>query len=502
MKKLIVIMLLLLLPILSFGQDGGINRGLISGPYFIPSLIGTTTWGFGSGFTWTFDAGATDPTFTFGSGTVLFRDAVFTFPNVGLSAYDTNASHYLIFKPGSDLTANKTLTFTTGDSDRTITLSGNPTLADWFDQAVKIASSPTFANITDSGLTITRIPFASTAGLLVDDADMTFVTDTLTVTKIIGSTSVTSPIIYGSSSASGTLTLTSTSSGTLGNISIGRLTLSDLADSSGIVFGSLGTATRGIDLSASGLSGAADYWIYISGANYWSADGTVGAITFLASAKTYYRGTNITILPSAPQFYITNTGTANVIGITLKHPGVAGLFGDISDTPVGSLTACSSNGTTTITKTTHGLTLAAGELVHVTGSSTTADKGFYRVVSSAESTIVVDRVLSGTQTDVALTVYKNVISMHATDATNGQMLTSWSAQNKPLQLGGTVLAATTTLTSKDLYIGGNIGFSGETANGTVATTITSLGPTGTATTIQGWVKIIDSGGTARYIPYW
>jgi len=38
--------------------------------------------------------------------------------------------------------------------------------------------------LTVSDLTAGRVPFASTAGLLVDDADFTFATDTLTVTKI------------------------------------------------------------------------------------------------------------------------------------------------------------------------------------------------------------------------------------------------------------------------------------------------------------------------------
>jgi hypothetical protein len=38
------------------------------------------------------------------------------------------------------------------------------------------------------------------------------------------------------------------------------------------------------------------------------------------------------------------------------------------------------------------------------------------------------------------------------------------------------------------------------ANGSVATTMTSLGPTGSHTTIQTWLTIQDSGGTTRYIP--
>lgn len=39
------------------------------------------------------------------------------------------------------------------------------------------------------------------------------------------------------------------------------------------------------------------------------------------------------------------------------------------------------------------------------------------------------------------------------------------------------------------------------ANGAVATTVTSLGPTGSATTIQGWLAI-KVAGTARFIPFW
>lgn len=39
------------------------------------------------------------------------------------------------------------------------------------------------------------------------------------------------------------------------------------------------------------------------------------------------------------------------------------------------------------------------------------------------------------------------------------------------------------------------------ANGAVATTLTSVGPTGASTTVQGWLKI-KVGGTDRYVPYW
>ena len=86
--------------------------------------------------------------------------------NAGLYLADTDASHDLIFKAGSDLTADRILTFTTGDAARTITLSGNPTLADWFDQAVKAASSPTFANLTITNATDHGILLGSGAGAI------------------------------------------------------------------------------------------------------------------------------------------------------------------------------------------------------------------------------------------------------------------------------------------------------------------------------------------------
>lgn len=53
---------------------------------------------------------------------------ILTATNTGLHILDTNASHDLIVSPGSNLTADRTLTLTTGDSDRTIDLGANFTL--------------------------------------------------------------------------------------------------------------------------------------------------------------------------------------------------------------------------------------------------------------------------------------------------------------------------------------------------------------------------------------
>lgn len=45
-----------------------------------------------------------------------------------------------------------------------------------------------------------------------------------------------------------------------------------------------------------------------------------------------------------------------------------------------------------------------------------------------------------------------------------------------------------------------LGASAFAANGTVATTMTSLGPVGAHTTVQEWMAVIDTAGTRVFIP--
>lgn len=77
-----------------------------------------------------------------------------TFPNTGLHILDTNASHDLIIAPGSDLSADRTLTVTTGDADRVLTLTGDASIAGTNTGDVSLAGTPDY--ITISGQTITR----------------------------------------------------------------------------------------------------------------------------------------------------------------------------------------------------------------------------------------------------------------------------------------------------------------------------------------------------------
>ncbi len=61
---------------------------------------------------------------------------------------DTDASNYLTFDWSENDSADRTLGVAVGGGNRVLTLSGNPTLGDWFDQSVKTTASPTFAGTT------------------------------------------------------------------------------------------------------------------------------------------------------------------------------------------------------------------------------------------------------------------------------------------------------------------------------------------------------------------
>jgi hypothetical protein len=138
------------------GSDGG--GGLADADYVDITVSS-------SGTAWNLDADVVTPTELAEAGSYAFTGDV-TFDADALHIFDTNASHDLIITPGSDLAADRVLTLTTGDAARTITLSGNPTLSDWFDQSVKAAASPTFAAPTvttlELGAAATDTTFART----------------------------------------------------------------------------------------------------------------------------------------------------------------------------------------------------------------------------------------------------------------------------------------------------------------------------------------------------
>lgn len=118
-----------------------------------------------------------------GQGRMRIGDSVSAIkltPGSGIEASIKNISKKLLVVSGdylqtllfsSTLTANRTMTVILGDAARTITLTGNPTLANWFDQAVKIASSPTFKNAILSALTANTLLKANGSKQLTSIAD-------------------------------------------------------------------------------------------------------------------------------------------------------------------------------------------------------------------------------------------------------------------------------------------------------------------------------------------
>lgn len=180
-------------------------------------------------------AGATDNAivrFDGATGTLIQNSAVtiadttgvttgMVFPNTGLNVQDTNASHNLNIKPGSDLTADRIFTITTGDAARTLSMAGNVTTAADF-----ITSGANSLTLTTTGATDVTLPTSGTlygtatgsitsAALLGSMSDETgtgvlvFATSPTLVTPILGVASATSinKVAITAPAASATLTI-------------------------------------------------------------------------------------------------------------------------------------------------------------------------------------------------------------------------------------------------------------------------------------------------------
>jgi hypothetical protein len=100
-------------------------------------------------------------------------------PNAGLKVLDTNGSHCLVIKPGSDLSAERILTITTGDAARTLTLAGDLTTAG----AVSVSAfAATMLDDAAAGDVLTTLGVSAYAKTLLDDADAATAVATLGIT--------------------------------------------------------------------------------------------------------------------------------------------------------------------------------------------------------------------------------------------------------------------------------------------------------------------------------
>ena len=81
-----------------------------------------------------------------GTFTTLSADSIADLDSIAL--FDSNDTHSLTITWDENDTANRTLKLKVSAGNRVLTLTGDATIADWFDQGVKAADSPAFQAIT------------------------------------------------------------------------------------------------------------------------------------------------------------------------------------------------------------------------------------------------------------------------------------------------------------------------------------------------------------------
>lgn len=109
------------------------------------------------------------------SGTLVFKDGdSASFANTGFSIKDTDASNSLSIVPGSNLTANRTLNIITGDSDRTISMGGNISLAGALTSANNLSfTGGSNLTINTTAPTVATLPAGTVT--IVSEASLSFV---------------------------------------------------------------------------------------------------------------------------------------------------------------------------------------------------------------------------------------------------------------------------------------------------------------------------------------
>ena len=97
----------------------------------------------------------------------------------GLHILDTNASHDLIVSPGSDLSADRTLTIVTGDSNRSVTLSGDTTLSgtNTGDQTITLQGEVTGTGTGTFTATVDKTAITGKSQVTAVGADEILITD-------------------------------------------------------------------------------------------------------------------------------------------------------------------------------------------------------------------------------------------------------------------------------------------------------------------------------------
>jgi len=181
-----------------------------------------------------------------------------------------------------------------------------------------------------------------------------------TITAYAGKNITIESVTFDGGAVAAITTLDMTGDLTIGSTT--RITLGGGANDDGIVFASLGTATKAIDFSSDGLAGATDYHIYIGAADYWAADGSFSA-TVIAIGGVTITGDITTTATAIDWDLIDNNASA----LSFDAAGKAGIL-EIVTTNAGE--GVNMSGFLTVTGTVTGGTLTDGT-ASITGGAIT-----------------------------------------------------------------------------------------------------------------------------------
>ena len=362
-----------------------------------------------------------------------------TVGTAGLHLFDTAASHDLIVVVGSNLTADRNLTITTGDAARTLTLSGDPTIADWFDQSVKTSASVVFADATLSNAGGLHILDSDSSHDLIITTSSNLTADR-TLTLVPGDANRTLTI-----DASGTIYVTGGTDVALADGGTGT-SLSDPGadrimfwdDSAGfITWLTIGTnlSITGTTINASGGGGSGDITVGTSLVN----SGTNTRILYNNSGivgEYAISGTGSVAMTTSPTFTTPILGTPTSVTLTNATglpvtTGISGLGTGVATwlaTPTWANFNSAITGTSTYWSLVSGGTLTSANTITATGTnnltinyaSLAGNTGFLvnsNATDASGNTATVFKVTK-TGANAAQTTYSGYFSNTSTGATS------------------------------------------------------------------------------------
>lgn len=294
--------------------------------------------------------------------------------NTGLKIKDTNASHGLSIVPGSDITADRVLTVTTGDADRTLTMSANLTVsgAATVSQDYSTTGNPQFATIEVGAAADTTLSRSSAGVLAVEGVTVPLNAITATHTAL--------QVELGHASDT---TLARASAGVMSVEgkhvpSPASQAQGDVLYHNGTTWARLGAGTSGQYLKTLG-TGANPAWADASGA--WTLIGTYTAsssATLGVTGLSGYKAIRITVCSIKPA-----TDAANLkLEFSNDNGSTHGVQTDtqqVQGSSAGTIT--SGSGTTTDRYVALSVTSAAGEaaingVITITNFNVAARAGF------------------------------------------------------------------------------------------------------------------------------